>query len=120
MAEAIVNDQLPSIWKASSAGTKPDGFVHPIALQVLEEIGITHQGWSKDVSDMKDQEFDVVMTLCNSASENCPTWLRSGRKVHISFDDPSSFEGDDQFVLTKFREVRDDIEEKITAFFANY
>jgi arsenate reductase len=47
MAEAIVNDQLSGTWKASSAGTKPAGFIHPIALEVLEEIGITHQGWSK-------------------------------------------------------------------------
>ena len=120
MAEAIVNDQLSSTWKAFSAGTIPAGFIHPISLEVLEEIGITHQGWSKDVSQFNDQEFDLVMTVCDSAAENCPIWLRSSQQVHIPFVDPASFEGDDQFILTKFREVRDEIEERITVFLANY
>ncbi len=121
MAEAIVNDQLSGTWKAFSAGTKPAGFIHPIALEVLEEIGITHQGWSKDVSHFNnDQEFDLVMAVCDSAAENCPIWLRSSRQVHLSFVDPASFEGDDQLILTQFREVRDEIEEKITVFLAEY
>ena len=120
MAEAIVNDQLSATWKAFSAGTKPAGFIHPITLEVLEEIGITHQGWSKDVSRFNDQEFDLVMTVCDSAAENCPIWLRSNQQAHISFVDPASFEGGDQLILTQFREVRDEIEEKITVFLANY
>ncbi len=120
MAEAIVNDQLSGTWKAFSAGTKPAGFIHPIALEVLEEIGITHQGWSKDVSHFNDQGFDLVMTVCDSAAENCPIWLRSSRQVHLSFVDPASFEGDDQLILTQFRKVRDEIEEKITVFLNNY
>lgn len=120
MAEAIVNNQLSGTWKAFSAGTKPAGFIHPIALEVLEEIGITHRGWSKDVSRFNDQEFDLVMTVCDSAAENCPTWLRSSQQAHISFVDPASFEGDEQLLLTQFREVRDEIEEKITVFLADY
>ena len=120
IAEAIVNDRLSGKWKAISAGTNPSGFIHPIALEVLEEIGITHHGWSKDVSHFIDQEFDLVMTVCDSAAENCPIWLRSSQQVHISFVDPASSEGNDQLILTKFREVRDEIEEKITVFFANY
>jgi arsenate reductase len=120
MAEAIVNDRLFNQWKAFSAGTEPTGYVHPIALEVLEEIGITHHGWSKNVSNFKDQEFDLVMTICDSAAENCPIWLRSGQQVHISFVDPASLEGDDHFILSKFREVRDEIEEKIPAILANY
>ena len=119
MAEAIVNANLNTKWKAFSAGIKPAGFVHPIALQVLGELGVTHQGWSKDVSNFKDQEIDLVITLCDSAAENCPIWLRSGQTVHIPFVDPASFDGDDQFIITKFRDVRDEIEEKITAFLAN-
>ena len=103
MAEAIFNDQLSGTWKAFSAGTKPAGFIHPIALEVLEEIGITHQGRSKDVSQFDNQEFDLVMTVCDSAAEDCPTWLRSNQQAHISFVDPASFEGDDQLILTKFR-----------------
>ncbi len=120
MAEAIVNNQLSGTWKAFSAGTKPAGFIHPIALEVLEEIGITHQGWSKEVSQFNNQNFDLVMTVCDSAAENCPIWLRSSQQAHISFVDPASFEGDEQLLLTQFREVRDEIEEKITVFLADY
>ena len=120
MAEAIVNNQLSGTWKAFSAGTKPAGYIHPIALEVLEEIGITHQGWSKEVSQFNDQEFDLVMTVCDSAAENCPIWLRSSQKVHISFVDPASFEGGEHLILTQFREVRDEIEEKITVFLADH
>ena len=113
IAEAIVNDRLSNQWKAFSAGTEPVGYVNPIALEVLEEIGITHQGWSKDVSNFKDQEFDLVITVCDSAAENCPVWLKSGKQVHLSFVDPAKFEGDDDFVLDKFRQVRDEIQLKI-------
>ena len=120
MAEAIVNDRFSVTWKAYSAGTKPAEFIHPIALKVLEENGITHQGWSKDVSYFNDQEFDLVMIVCDSAAENCPIWLYSSQQVRFSFVDPASFEGNEQFVLSKFREVRDEIEEKITAFLVNY
>ena len=120
MAEAIVNNQLSGTWKAFSAGTKPAGFVHPIALEVLEEIEITHQGWSKEVSQFNNQEFDLVITVCDSAAENCPIWLRSSQHVHISFVDPASFEGGEQLILNQFREVRDEIKEKISVYLADH
>jgi arsenate reductase len=113
MAEAIVNAKLSHNWQAFSAGTKPTGYVHPFAIKVLTEIGITHQGQSKDVAQYFDQEFDLVVTVCDSAAEHCPVWLKLGSQVHLSFVDPAKFEGDDEFVLGKFRQVRDEIEGKI-------
>jgi arsenate reductase len=69
MAEAIVNAQLGNRWEAVSAGTKPVGYVHPKVLQVLEEIGIHHQGYSKLVDEFRDKDFDLVITVCDSAAE---------------------------------------------------
>jgi arsenate reductase len=113
MAEAIVTANLNNKWKAFSAGTKPIGYVHPLAIKVLEEIGITHQGQSKDVSQFREQDFDLIVTVCDSAAENCPVWLISGEQVHLSFVDPAKFQGEDEFVLDKFRQVREEIKQKI-------
>lgn len=113
MAEAIVNAKLADTWQAFSAGTKPTGYVHPLVVKVLKEIGINHQGQSKNVNHYFDQEFDLVVTVCESAAEDCPIWLKPGLLSHLSFEDPAKFEGDDKYVLGKFREVRNEIESKI-------
>jgi arsenate reductase len=113
MAEAIINAHYSDTWQAFSAGTKPAGFVHPYVITVLGEIGISHKGWSKDASQFSADNFDLVVTVCDSAAEDCPIWLKSGRQVHQPFFDPSNIEGDDKFVLSKFRQVRDEIKLKI-------
>jgi arsenate reductase len=113
MAEAITNAELSKVWHAFSAGTKPAGYVHPFALAALEEIGIAHQGWSKDASLYSAVDFDLVVTVCDSAANDCPIWLKSGRQVHLSFFDPAKIEGDDDYVRDKFRQVRDEIKQKI-------
>jgi arsenate reductase len=118
MAEAIVNYDLSGIWKAYSAGTQPAGYVHPFALQVLREIGIAHQGESKSTEQFRGYKFDVIITVCDDAAENCPVWLGSGRKVHIGFPDPAQFVGSDVEVLAAFRRVRDDVRLKIVEYLA--
>ena len=120
MAEAIVNAAYPGDWKAFSAGTKPAGYVHPKAIAALEEIGISHQGTSKNVSVFQKEDFDLVVTVCDSAAENCPVWLGSGQKVHISFPDPAEATGSEDEVMAVFREVRDDIREKILALLQDF
>ncbi len=72
MAEAIVNTSLGDLWQAASAGTEPAGYVHPMALRALAEIGIEHHGRSKPVDEFRDAPFDLVVTVCHSASEACP------------------------------------------------
>jgi arsenate reductase len=113
MAEAIINNESGDSWQAFSAGTKPAGFVHPLAITALEEIGINHQGWSKDASQFRAVNFDLVVTVCDSAAEDCPIWLKSDHQVHLSFVDPAKFEGSDEYVFDKFRQVRDEIQQKI-------
>jgi arsenate reductase (thioredoxin) len=120
MAEALVNHFYRSEWQAYSAGVRPAGYVHPKAIQVLEELGIQHAGRSKDVSEMKDIAFDLVITVCDSAAEECPLWLGSGLRYHIGFPDPAQATGTEEEIMSVFREVRDDIRDQISDFLTDY
>jgi len=113
MAEAIVNSNLARTWQAFSTGIKPTGIVHPLAMSVLKEIGINHHGVSENVSEFQNQDFDLIVTVCDDAAENCPVWLRTGKQVHMPFPDPVKATGDNKYILSVFRQVRDDINLKI-------
>jgi arsenate reductase len=113
LAEATVNARLGDEWQAYSAGTKPAGYVHPNALRVLGEIGIEHQGRSKSVQEYRGQPFDLVVTVCDAAAEDCPLWLGQGQRVHLGFPDPAKATGTEDEILSAFRRVRDDIGEQI-------
>lgn len=108
MAEAIVNARLGDQWQAVSAGTVPAGYVHAKAIEALREIGIQHEGRSKLADEFRDVPFDLVVTVCDSAAEECPLWLGQGQRVHHSFPDPAKT-GD----MADFRAVRDAIEREI-------
>ncbi|MCX7681317.1 MAG: arsenate reductase ArsC [Anaerolineae bacterium] len=108
MAEAIVNARLGNEWQAVSAGTKPAGYVHPKALEALREIGIQHEGRSKRVDEFREVDFDLVVTVCDSAAEECPIWLGKGKRVHQGFPDPALTNDMDDF-----RKVRDEIAREI-------
>ena len=113
MAEAIVNARMGHEWEAFSAGTKPAGYVHPQALAALAEIGIQHQGRSKLADEYREEKFDLVVTVCDSAAEDCLLWLSQGRRVHHSFPDPAKATGTDEEIMQVFRSVRDAIAEEI-------
>jgi arsenate reductase len=113
MAEAIVNARLSDEWEAVSAGTKPAGYVHPKALEALSEIGIQHQGRSKLADEFRGVDFDLVVTVCDSAAEECPLWLGKGKKIHHSFPDPAKTDN-----LDDFRAVRDAIARELLALLA--
>jgi arsenate reductase len=108
IAEAIVNARLGDTWEAVSAGTKPAGRVHPKALAALAEIGIQHEGRSKRTDKFRDVDFDLVVTVCDSAAEECPVWLGVGKRVHHSFFDPATTDD-----MEDFRRVRDEIAQVI-------
>ncbi len=110
MAEAIINARLGDSWQAFSAGTRPAGYVHPQAIAALSEIGINHSGASKHADAFRDVAFDLVITVCDSAAEECPVWLGKGRRLHHSFPDPAA-SGD----MEVFRKVRDEIERVMVA-----
>ena len=108
MAEAFVNAQLGDKWEAMSAGTKPAGYVHPKALAALAEIGIQHTGRSKSALEFQGADFDLVVTVCDSAAEECPIWLGKGKRIHHSIYDPAKSDNMDDF-----RSVRDAIVREI-------
>ncbi|NMC81112.1 MAG: arsenate reductase ArsC, partial [Chloroflexi bacterium] len=109
MAEAIVNACLGDRWQAFSAGTQPTGVVHPKAIQALAEIGITHHGRSKSADEFRQMDFDLVVTVCDDAAENCPVWLGKGQRRHVGFPDPAKASGTEEEVMAVFRTVRDEI-----------
>lgn len=115
MAEAITNSCLSETWQAFSAGTKPAGYVHPKAISALAEIGITHTGISKWMDGFRDVDFDLVVTVCDSAAEECPVWLGKGKRLHHGFPDPAATDNMDDF-----RKVRDDIEKVMTDLLNSY
>ena len=110
MAEAIVNARMGEEWHAVGAGTKPAGYVHPKALAALSEIGIRHEGGSKHVDEFQGEDFDLVVTVCDSAAEECPVWLGRGKRIHHSFPDPALTDD-----LNDFRAVRDELEQVMLA-----
>lgn len=120
MAEAIINARMGEQWQAFSAGTKPAGYIHPKAIWVLEEIGINHRGDSKHAEVFREWDFDLVVTVCDSAAEECPIWLGQGRRVHHSFPDPAKATGTEEEILAVFRQVRDAILEDIPSILANF
>lgn len=115
MAEALVNARLGDRWQALSAGVEPTGLVNPLAIRALSEIGIPHVGKSKHVNLFLSDDFDVVVTVCDDAAENCPVWLGKGKREHLSFPDPAKVSGTDEEKLDAFRRVRDEISVKIPA-----
>jgi len=115
LAEAIVNARLGDTWQAFSAGVRPTGHVHPNAVRALAEIGIQHSGRSKSADEFRTSSFDLVVTVCDQAAEECPVWLGPGKRVHLGFPDPAKAVGSDTEVMAVFRAVRDDMAQKVPA-----
>jgi arsenate reductase len=86
----------------------------------LGEIGINWRGrTSKHVDQFRDVPFDLVVTVCDDAAENCPVWLGQGKWVHLGFYDPAKATGNDEEVMAVFRSVRDSIAEQVPALLRN-
>ena len=110
MAEGLVNHYLGDEWHAYSAGTRPAGYVHPLAVGVMSELGIDiSRQRSKSADEFRDKTLDMVVTVCDDAAENCPLWLGQGRQVHIGFEDPAQATGSEEEQKAVFRRVRDEI-----------
>jgi len=118
MAEGLINAKLGPEFRAFSAGTQPSGYVHPKAIAVMAELGIDLNGnESKNLEQFRGQYFDYVITVCDSAKENCPVWLdEAGARTHIGFDDPAEATGSDEEITAEFRRVRDEIAGRVLGF----
>ncbi len=120
MAEAIVNARLSATWEAFSAGTRPAGFVHPLTVQLLAEIGIPHGGRSKSADEYRERPFDLVVTVCDDAAEDCPVWLGPGRRAHLGFPDPAKAQGTEAERMEAFRRIRDEIARQVPALLQHF
>lgn len=117
MAEGLVNHFLGESWEAHSGGTKPSGYVHPLAVEAMLELDIDISGHrSKSIDEFRDDHFDLVLTVCDDAAENCPAWLGTEQAVHISFPDPAKATGSHAEQLGVFLHVRDAIREQVLAY----
>jgi len=115
MAEGLINAQLADRFVAFSAGTQPAGYVHPQAIAALGEIGIDVSEYrSKSADEFRDTAFDLVITVCDDAAENCPVWLGRGQRVHIGFPDPAAAPVAQQ--PQHFRAVRDALQDRLLAY----
>ncbi len=120
MAEGLVKHYLSKEWKAYSAGTRPSGYVHPLAIKAMAELGIDiSKQKSKSTETFRNKNFDLVVTVCDNAAEDCPVWLGQGQIVHISFPDPAEATGTEIEQMEVFRSVRDDIRRRVFYYLAN-
>ena len=114
MAEGIINHYLENSWIAYSAGTEPAGYVHPLAIAVMAELGIDISSHiSKPTEGFRNMSLDWVITVCDDASENCPVWLGRANTVHYFFPDPANATGTDNEKMKIFCQVRVDIRDKV-------
>ena len=113
MAEGLVNHLLADRWEAHSAGTAPSGYVHPLAVKALAELGIDAASQrSKSTDEFRGVDFDVVITVCDHAAQNCPVWLGKGHRKHLGFPDPAAAGGSEEEQLEIFCCVRDGLEQE--------
>lgn len=117
MAEGLINACLEG-FEAYSAGTEPNRYVHPKVIEVMNEIGIDLSlNETKRLDQFQQERFDYVITVCNSAREQCPVWLgEAGARIHIGFDDPAEATGSDEEITAEFRRVRDEIRKRVLGF----
>lgn len=94
-----------------SAGTNPAARVHPLAVKVMNEAGIDISSHTpQSVDNFLHQPWDYVITVCGGANESCPAFIGEVRhRLHIGFEDPSKSEGTEDFILSEFQRVRDEI-----------
>ena len=121
MAEALWNQLGGHQWQAVSAGSRPAGYVHPLALRALSEIGVElTDPRSKHLDEFRDQPFRLVITVCDSAQESCPVFPHAEQTQHWPFEDPAHARGTEDEQLSVFRKVRDQIRDQIQSFLASH
>lgn len=115
MAEGLLRDIAGDRFEVFSGGTVPS-YVRPNAIAVMKELGIdiSHHR-SKSINEFIDEPFDYVITVCDHAAQFCPTFPGEAKRIHWSIKDPVVI-GDDEAQLAAFREARDDLKQRLTAF----
>jgi arsenate reductase len=120
MAEVIMNRLGKGRFEAFSAGSKPAGYVHPLAIKTLQDAKLPVEGLrSKSWEEFQGQPFDVVVTVCDRAKEGCPVWPGQPIMAHWRFEDPADATGTDDEKERVFRKVFMEIQTRISLFLAS-
>jgi len=121
MAEGILRHAAGDALTVESGGSKPAGGVHPLAIEVMKEIGIDISGHrSKHLEEFQHTNIDVVITVCGNADQACPMFPGQMHRHHWGFDDPAHAMGEPGEVLEAFRQVRDQIRLAFEAYAAGF
>ena len=113
LARAFHGDEVDVV----SAGSRPAGWVHPLAIRAMAAIGVDiHDQYSKSADEFLNQPFDAVITVCDSAAADCPTWPGAKRIEHWPIVDPSYGPDDPATRYDRFVETRDEIARRIDEF----
>jgi len=116
MAEGFARELGKGLIEAYSAGLSPQG-VNPKSVAIMKEIGIDiSQQKSKPIDEALLNSMDVIITLCDNAAESCPLTPPGIKRLHWSLKDPAKAAGTEEEIMHEFRQVRDEIKEKIVNF----
>ena len=117
MAEGVLRSVAGDIVNVASAGSKPAGHVHPLAIQVMAEIQIDISGHtSKHLREFLQADVETVITVCGHVDQDCPIFPGQVNRHHWPFDDPAHATGTEEDKLAVFRRVRDEIRRRFTAY----
>jgi arsenate reductase len=117
MAEGLLRYFGRDDFDVYSAGTEPAPQIHPLAVEVMGEIGLDISGQTpKHVRTLLNQEFDYVITVCDNARKACPVFPRETTNIHWALEDPAAAEGTKEERLAVFRETRDLLYSRIKEF----
>ncbi len=102
-----------------SAGTEASGRLNSTAVQVMKEIGLDISHHTSDsVDKYLNDEWDYVITVCGGANESCPAFMgKVKHRLHFGFDDPSHVQGTQEYIMSEFYRVRDEIKAKFENFY---
>jgi arsenate reductase len=117
IAEGILRAAAGDLINVQSAGSNPAGFVHPLAIKVMAEIGIdlsAHR--SKHMNEFLTQPVQTVITVCGNADQACPVFPGQVNRHHWPFEDPAKVTGRDEELLACFRLVRDEMRRVFEAY----
>jgi arsenate reductase (thioredoxin) len=119
IAEGILRAAAGDLFDVQSAGSKPAGHVHPLAIRAMAEIeiDIAHHR-SKHLSEFLDKKIETVITVCGKADQVCPIFPGQINRHHWGFDDPAHATGTDEEMMAVFRRVRDEIRRVFEAYAA--
>ena len=119
LAEGILKAELGAGFDVQSAGSKPAGYVHPLAVRVMAEIGIDiAEHRSKHLNEFLEKPVETVITVCGHADQACPIFPGQMNRHHWPFYDPAQAEGSEDERLRVFRAARDEISRTFRAYAA--